>query len=105
MNSEMIQAAQDYLTVATEENGKRRIIDIDHLLKRHPSQEVANLLKTMIKEKQQTLRDLILTDKTKPEIDEVVAILFRITMAIKTIEGEKEVRDGGRAKQGAGSGV
>ena len=105
MNSQIIQTAQDYLTIGTKDNGKRKIIDLDQLLRRHSCSDVIDLLKTMIKEKQQTLRDLILTDKTKPEIDEVVAILFRITMAIKTIEGEKEVRDGGRAKQGAGSGV
>ena len=105
MTRETIQTAQDYLTIGTKDNGKRKIIDLDQLLRRHSCSDVIDLLKTMIKEKQQTLRDLILTDKTKPEIDEVVAILFRITMAIKTIEGEKEVRDGGRAKQGAGSGV
>ena len=98
MNSEMIKAAQAYLTIGKKGNGKRKIIDLAELLKRHPSQEVMNLLKTMIKEKHQALRDLILEDKTRPEIDEVVATIFRITMAIKAIEGEKEVRDVGRAK-------
>ena len=52
-----------------------------------------NLLKTILKEKQIVLRDFILEDKTKPEIDETVAIMFRVTMAIKTIENGKEVRD------------
>jgi hypothetical protein len=100
MSSEkLIKEAQDYLTIGTMGNGKRKIIDIAQLLKRHPSEEVLNFLKTMIKEKHQILRDLIITDKTKPEIDEVVAILFRVTMAIKTIEGEKEVKDVGRTKQ------
>ena len=98
MTSEIIKAAQDYLTVATKENGKKKIMDIDTLLEKHPSKEVVNLLKTYLKEKQIVLRDFILTDKTKPEIDETVAIMFRVTMAIKAIEGEKEVRDVGRAK-------
>ena len=98
MTREQVQIAQDYLTVATEDNGKRRIIDIDQLLEKHRSQEVIDLLKTMIKEKQESLRDLILTDKTRPEVDQTVSTLFRITMAIKSLEDGKEVRDVGRSK-------
>jgi hypothetical protein len=105
MTRETIQTAQDFLTVAKKDNGTRKIIDIDQLLKKHPPEDVIDLLKIMVKEKQQTLRDLILADKTRPEVDEMVSTLFRITMAIKTIEGEKEVRQSGRAKQGAGSGI
>jgi ferredoxin-fold anticodon binding domain-containing protein len=96
MTKEMIQLAQDYLTVASKENGKKKILDIDRLLKKHPSEEVINLLKTLLKEKQIVLRDFILEDKTKPEIDETVAVMFRVTMAIKTIEGGREVKDFGR---------
>lgn len=97
MTSEMIQTAQDYLTVSG--NGrKKKIVNIDHLLKKHPPKEVADFLKTILKEKQDKLRDFILQDKTKPEIDETVAIMFRITLAIKTIENGKEVRDVDRAK-------
>jgi len=101
MTREQVQIAQDYLTVGTKDNGKRKIIDIAQLLKRHSPEEVIDLLKAMVKEKQQSLRDLILTDRTRPEVDEMVSTLFRITMAIKSLE-EKEVRDIGRPKQGAG---
>ena len=97
MTREAIQTAQDYLTIGTKDNGKRKIIDLDQLLRRHSCSDVIDLLKTMIKEKQQSLRDLILTDRTRPEVDEMVSTLFRITMAIKTLE-EKEVRDVGGAK-------
>ena len=98
MTNEMIQTAQDYLTVAAKENGKKKIMDIDHLLRKHSSEEVINLLKTILKEKQEKLRDFILEDKTKPEIDETVSIMFRITMAIKTIQNGKEVKTVERAK-------
>jgi len=98
MTSEIIKAAQEYLTVAVKENGKKKILDIDQLVKRHSSEEVVNLLKTILKEKHQALRDFIVEDKTSPKVDETVSVLFRVTMAIKTIEGEKEVRDVGRAK-------
>jgi len=96
MTKEMIQLAQDYLTVASKENGKKKILDIDQLLRKHPSEEVINLLKTILKEKQIVLRDFILADKSKPEIDETVAIMFRVTMAIRSIESiedGKEVRE------------
>ena len=98
MTGEMIQTAQDYLTVAAKKNGKKKIMDIDQLLRKHSSEEVINLLKTILKEKQERLRDFILDDKTKPEIDETVALMFRVTMAIRTIENGKEVRDVDRAK-------
>ena len=98
MTKEMIQTAQEYLTVASKENGKKKILNIDQLLTKHPSEEVINLLKTLLKEKQIVLRDFILEDKTKPEIDETVALMFRVTMAIRTIENGKEVRDVERAK-------
>jgi ferredoxin-fold anticodon binding domain-containing protein len=96
MNRETIQTAQEYLTVATKENGKKKIMDIDQLLENHSSEEVIHLLKTILKEKQVALRDFILIDKAKPEIDETVAVMFRITMAIKTIQNGKEVKDFGR---------
>ena len=98
MTKDIIKDAQEYLTVAVKENGKKKILDIDQLVKRHSSEEVVNLLKTILKEKHQSLRDFIVEDKTSPKIDETVSVLFRVTMAIKTIEGEKEVRDIGRAK-------
>ena len=104
MTRETIQTAQEYLTVATEDNGARKIINISQLLEKHAPEEVIDLLKIMVKEKQEMLRDLILTDKTRPEVDEIVSTLFRITMAIKSLE-EKEVRDIGRPKQGAGSSI
>ena len=90
MTQETIQTAQDYLTVGTKDNGKKKIINISQLLKKHTPEEVIGLLKIMVKEKQEMLRDLILTDKTRPEVDEIVSSLFRITMAIKSLE-EKEV--------------
>ncbi len=98
MTDDSIRIAQEYLTVAEKGNGKKRkILDIDHLLKIHSHQEVVDLLRTMMKEKQNALKDLVIQDKTKPEIDETIAVMFRVTMAIQIM---KEVRDIGRAEQG-----
>lgn len=98
MNKEIIQTAQEYLTVGKKDNGKKVIMAIDQLMIRHSSKEVINLLKTILKEKQEKLRDFILEDKTKPEIDETIALMFRVTMAIKTIQNGKEVKTVERAK-------
>ena len=98
MTKDIIKDAQEYLTVAVKENGKKKILDIDQLVKRHSSEEVVNLLKTILREKHQALKDFIVEDKTSPKVDETVSVLFRVTMAIKTIEGEKGVRDVGRTK-------
>ncbi len=92
MSKEMIQTAQEYLTM--KENGRtRRIVDLDRLMEKHPSKEVIDFLRTILKEKQIALRDFILADKTKKEIDETVSVMFRVTMAIKTLEDGKEVRN------------
>ncbi len=93
MTKEIIQMAQEYLTVASKGNGKKKIVDINHLLKTHSPEEIANFLNTILMEKQKQLKDLLLQDKTKPEIDETVAEMFRITLAVKIIEGWKEVRE------------
>ena len=98
MTKDIIKDAQAYLTVATKDNGKKKILDIEQLLKKHPREEVIDLLKTYLKEKQDALKDLVLTDKSRQEIDSTVAIAFRVTMAIKIIELEKEVREVGRPK-------
>ena len=98
MTKDIIKDAQAYLTVSTKDNGKKKILDIEHLLKRHPREEVIDLLKTYLKEKQDALKNLVLTDKSRQEIDSTVAIAFRVTMAIKIIELEKEVKEVGRVK-------
>ena len=40
MTKEMIQTAQEYLTVGKKDNGKKVIMDIDQLLRKHSSEEV-----------------------------------------------------------------
>jgi hypothetical protein len=92
MNREIIFTAQDYLTI--KENGKnRKIVDVERLLRSHPSKEVIDFLKTILKEKQIALKDYVLADKTKKEIDETVSVMFRVTMAIKVLEDGKEVKE------------
>jgi hypothetical protein len=89
MNVETIQKAQAYLTINREDQ-KRKIIDVEILLKRHSQDSVVSLLENLLKEKQKNLVNLIQMDQSKYEIDETIAEMFRITMAIKIIQREGE---------------
>jgi len=91
MNETIISEAQDYLTVEKDE-GYKRIVDILNLLQNHSINEVILFLKDYLKGKEQALRNLILIDKTHRRIDQYVSAMFRITMAIKTLEEGEEVK-------------
>ena len=90
MTTETLQEAQEYLTVINNQQVKK-IIDVVPLLKRHPPESVISFLDTLYKEKEQRLKDLLSNDKTNSKINETIAAMFRLHMAIKTIEREEEV--------------
>jgi hypothetical protein len=92
MSRETIQEAQDFLTMISEDR-VRRIIDIEPLLARHPKEVVLLALQDLYREKEKVLKGLIHEDKTSSKINELIVAMFRIHMAMKTIEGdEKEVK-------------
>ena len=92
MTTETIQQAQAYLTV--RQNGtSKKIMDVEILLKRHGHGQVLSLLLDLVKEKQKRLVHLMQGDRSMHEIDEVVAQMFRLHMAIKVIEKEMEVKE------------
>ena len=88
MTTETIQKAQAYLTV--RQNGtSKKIVDVETLLKRHRHGQVLSLLMDLQKEKQKKLVRLMEGDRSKREIDETVAQMFRLHMAIKVIKREE----------------
>jgi hypothetical protein len=89
MSRETIQEAQDFLTMISEDRVKR-IVDIEPLLARHPKESVLSLLQDLYGEKAKALKMLIHEDKTSSKINELIVVLFRIHMAMKTIESERE---------------
>jgi len=89
MSRETIQEAQDFLTMISEDRVKR-IIDIEPLLARHTRDSVLSLLQDLYRDKEKVLKKLIHEDKTSSRINELIVAMFRIHMAMKTIEGEKE---------------
>jgi hypothetical protein len=92
MTSDAIHKVQSCLTV--RQNGtSKKIVDVEILLKRHGHGQVLSLLLDLIKEKQKKLVRLMEGDRSEREIDETVAQMFRLHMAIKVIEREMEVKE------------
>ena len=87
MTTETVKTVQDYLTVIRGDT-KKHIIDIETLLKRHPTQAIVWFLRRLYKEKGKKLQQLMEKDKTSPQINETVATMFRIRMAIQTMQNE-----------------
>ena len=91
MTDRTIDAVQDYLTIISG-NRVKRIMDIKTLMERHPSERVVSLLKQLSKEKEKILMELIEEDKTSSTINEAVATMFRLHMAITTIQNSNTVK-------------
>jgi len=92
MTKQSIIEAQEYLRVKTE-YGCKRIIDVRALFKSHNDSEVIKFLKDYLREMEKTLKNMILIDKSHPKVDRIVAAMFRISMAIKSLqEGEGVIK-------------
>jgi hypothetical protein len=91
MTFETIRNIQECLTVR-KNGGTKKIVDVETLLKRHGNGQVLSLLLDLQKEKQGELIRLMKGDRSRHEIDEAVAQLFRLHMAVKVIQREMEVK-------------
>jgi len=89
--TQTLREAQDYLTVIKGDT-KKQILDIEPLLNRHPVQSIVWFLRVLYKEKKIKLQYLIEGDKKNQEINEIVVVMFRIRMAIRTMINEREVK-------------
>jgi len=88
MKETTIDEAQKFLTVKTA-YGCKRILDIRHLLNSHSVGEVTDFLKSYMKEKEKSLKEMILIDKTHWKIDLYVGAMFRLQMSINILEREE----------------
>lgn len=102
MTQETISEVQDYLTVITDDH-KKRILDIRVLLRTHSTRSILQFMRGLLREYEKRLRVFITTDKTNPEMNEIIATMFRLHMAIKCLEGE-EVRKVDKFKHRAAEG-
>jgi len=92
MTKKVINHVQDYLTVVGEDR-VYQIVNVELLLRRHPPQAVVAFLNQLRSDYKKELSKLIKDSKTSSRINELVAINFRIKMAINTIKNAKEVQD------------
>lgn len=98
-----IHEAQEYLT-RIRDGKKELIVGIDYLSENHSREEIVRFLKGYLHEKEKMLRELIHSDKRDIRIDQTVAVMFRIHMAISIIEKRLEVSHVVRFKPRSGSG-
>ena len=89
MTLDKINEIQDYLTIDYGEY-KKTILDMNLLLRRHKPEAVVTFLYQLIKEKERALRNLIITDKTSPKVNDTVAFMLRVYLVIKILERETE---------------
>ena len=86
MNKHIIDKAQEYLTVLKDDGDRvYQIVNIELLLKKHPSQAVISFLQELRKENKKELRKLLSQNVTDHRINDLVAKNFRLKMAINTI--------------------
>ena len=94
MTADSIHKIQACLTVCQNGGQKKKIIDVEVLLKRHKAESVISLLKRLLKEKQKSLVTLVDTDESRYEIDETIGQMFRLHLAIRRLQKEtEEVKD------------
>jgi hypothetical protein len=89
MREQTLKQAQEFLTVI-DKGETKRIIDIELLVKRHQRETVISFLKGLLKEKEKALKEQVADDKTDSSINETIAAIFRIYMAIQTLEREEK---------------
>jgi len=85
MTNQIIETVQDYLTMISD-NRVKRIIDVKVLFERHPIKAVVCLLEDLTRQKETMLEELLEEDKTSAMINETIATVFRLNMAIETIQ-------------------
>jgi hypothetical protein len=92
MTKKIINDVQDYLTVVSEDRIYQIVKNVELLLRRHSGVAVIAFLDQLRSEYKKELGQLIKTDKTSAQINELVAKNFRLKMAINTIRNAKEAR-------------
>jgi len=92
MTKDMIAEAQKYLTVNNGQH-ERNIIDLVSLSKNHTADELIRFLKNLYIAKKRRVTKLLEMDRSTLEIDRNIAGMFRIHLALRTIQQSLEEDD------------
>ena len=85
MTKKIVNQVQDFLTVVGPDH-TYQIVNVGMLLLQHSPDAVVGLLNQLRQEYKKELRDLLRENKTHPKVNYLVVHIFRIRMAIKTIQ-------------------
>ena len=85
MTKRVINQVRDYLTIVTEDR-TYQICPVEMLLWRHTPEQVVGFLNQLRQEYKKELQQLLRKNKTHPKVNYLVVHIFRIRMAIKTIQ-------------------
>ena len=90
MTKRVINQVIDYLTIVTEDR-IYQILPIEVLLRQHTPPDVVGFLNLLRQDYKKELNQLLKENKSHPKINYLIVQIFRIRMAIKTIQkAEKE---------------
>ena len=107
MTKKVLNQVVDFLTIITEDR-VYQILPIEVLLRQHPPDDVVGFLNQLRGEFKNELNRLLKDSKTHPKINFLIVQIFRLRMAIKTIQKSQreEVKCNGREfeQRAAGSG-
>jgi hypothetical protein len=94
MTKRVINEVQEFLTVVSPDH-TFQIVNVEMLLKRHPPDAVVGFLGLLRSDYKKELKELLKENKRHPKVNYLVVNLFRLRMAIKTIQkAEKEIQRG-----------
>jgi hypothetical protein len=85
MTRKVLNQVVDFLTIVTEDR-VYQILPIEVLLRQHPPDDVVGFLNQLRGEYKNELNRLLKESKTHPKINFLIVQIFRIRMAIKTIQ-------------------
>ncbi|MRS05174.1 hypothetical protein EG832_18465 [bacterium] len=85
MTKKVVNQVQDFLTVV-EPDHTYQIVNVGVLLWRHSPEAVVGFLNQLRGEYKKELKQLLRENKTHPKVNYLIVHIFRIRMAIKTIQ-------------------
>ena len=81
MTKKIIGDVQEYLTVILDDGDRVfQIVNVELLLRRHPSEAVISFLQELNKDLSKKLSKLIKYDKTNPYINDIVSYPHKISL-------------------------
>jgi hypothetical protein len=87
MTKKIVNQVQNFLTVVGPDH-TYQIVNVEVLLKRHPPDAVVGFLNLLRQDYKKELKQLLHENKTHPKINFLIVNIFRIRMAMKTIQKE-----------------